>query len=92
MLPEARRPWSSRRAGGSGSVLREPPQLRAQRRVILSPLGLVALRGAMLPDDPACPALADAETVAEHRDRLAPTDRAYQFPLEISFSARTFSA
>jgi hypothetical protein len=40
----------------------------------------VTLRRAMLPDDPACPALADAETVAKHRDRPTPTDRAYQFP------------
>jgi hypothetical protein len=46
----------------------------------------------MLPDDPACPALADTETVTEHRDRPAPADRAYQFPEEISFNARFSSA
>ncbi len=70
----------------------EHPQLGAQRRIVGGPRRLVTLRGAMLPNDPACPALADAETVAEHRDRLTPTDRAYQFPLEISFNARTSSA
>ena len=74
------------------TLLRELPQLCAQRRVILRALRLVALRGAMLPDDPACPALADAETVAKHRDRPAPADRAYQFPREISFNARFSSA
>jgi len=41
----------------------------------------------MLPHHPACPALADAKTVAKHRDRLAPADWAYQFPRDISFSA-----
>ena len=71
---------------------RELPQLRPQRRVILGALRLVTLRGAMLPDHSACPALADAETVAKHRDRLAPAGRAYQFPRAISFSARFSSA
>ncbi len=52
----------------------------------------MTLRGTRLADDLACPALADAKTVAKHRDRLAPTDRAYQFPREISFNARTSSA
>ncbi len=46
----------------------------------------------MLPDDLACPALAEPETVAKHRDRLAPAGRAYQFPRDISLSARTSSA
>jgi hypothetical protein len=40
-----------------------------------------------LPDHPTCPALADAEAVAEHRDRLASAGWAYQFPRAISFSA-----
>jgi hypothetical protein len=44
---------------------REPPQLGAQRRVILSPLGLMTPGGARQPDHLACPALADAETVAK---------------------------
>ena len=46
----------------------------------------------MLADHPARPALADAKTVAQHRDRLAPTGRAYQFPRAISFNARFSSA
>jgi hypothetical protein len=52
----------------------------------------MTLRGTRLPNDPACPALTDAETAAKHRERLTPTDRAYQFPREISFNARTSSA
>src|SRR6516165_10823756 len=71
---------------------RELPQLGPQSRVILRPLGLVTLRGAMLPHDSARPALADAETVAQHRDRAAPTGWAYQFPFAISFSATTSSS
>jgi hypothetical protein len=71
---------------------RELPQRRPQRLIVIGALGLVALRGAVLPNNPACPALADAEAVAQHRDRLAPTGRAYQFPRLISFSARTSSA
>jgi hypothetical protein len=46
----------------------------------------------MLPHHPARPALADAQAVAHHRDRPAPTGWAYQFPFAISFSARTSSA
>jgi len=46
----------------------------------------------MLPNDLTGPALADAETVAEHRDRPTPADRAYQFPREISFNARFSNA
>ena len=60
---------------------------RAQRRIIIGPHRLVTLSGARLPDHPACPALADGETVAKHRDRLAPAGRAYQFPRAISFNA-----
>jgi len=46
----------------------------------------------MLPNHTACPALADTEAVAKHRDRLATTGWAHQFPLEISFNARFSSA
>jgi hypothetical protein len=52
----------------------------------------VTLRGAMLPNHPACPALTDAETVTQHRDRPAPAGWAYQFPRLISFSARFSNA
>src|SRR5450755_2532684 len=65
-------------------IRRELPQLRTQRRVVLSPLRLVALGRAMLPDHPASPALADTETVANHRDRPTPTGWAHQFPPERS--------
>ncbi len=58
--------------------------LARKRRVIFSARRLVALRGAMLLHHPARPALADAETVAQHRDRPAPAGRAYQFPFAIS--------
>jgi len=74
------------------TIFREPPQLGAQRRVILGPLGFVTLRGAVLPEIPARPTLADAQAVAKHRDRLTPAGRAYQFPFAISFSALMFSA
>ena len=46
----------------------------------------------MLTDHPACPALADAETIAQHRDRPAPTGWAYQFPRETSLNARFSNA
>ena len=39
----------------------------------------------MLPNHPASPALADTETVANHRDRPAPTGWAHQFPFATSF-------
>jgi len=45
----------------------------------------------MLPYHPARPALADAEPVAHHRDRSAPTGWAYQFPFAISLNARPIS-
>ncbi len=73
-------------------LLRELAQLRAQRRVIRRPDRLMTLRGAMLANHPARPALADAETIAEHRDRPAPTGWAYQFPRDISFNARFSNA
>jgi hypothetical protein len=71
---------------------RERPQRRSQRGIVLGTRGLIPLGGAVLPNNPACPALADAQAVAKHRDRLTPTGRAYQFPREISFSARFSSA
>jgi len=64
--------------------LRELAQPSPQRRIICGALGLPALHGAMLAYIPACPALADAQAIAEHRDRLVPAGRAYQLPLEIS--------
>ncbi len=70
----------------------ERPQLRAKSRIIISTFGLIPLGGAVLTHQPACPALADAETVTKHRDRLTPADRAYQFPREISFNARFSSS
>ncbi len=70
------------------TVLGEPSQLGAQRRVIRGAHRLAALRGAMLADHASCPALADAKTVAQHRDRPAPTGWAYQFPRAISFNAQ----
>ena len=60
------------------TVLGELPQLGKQRRVITSPRGLVTLRGTVLADHPTCPALADAETVAQHHDRPAPAGWAYE--------------
>jgi hypothetical protein len=69
------------------TVLRELSQLRTQRRVIPGAHGLVTLSEAMLPHHPASPALADAKAIAKHRDRLAPTGWAYQFPRDISFNA-----
>jgi hypothetical protein len=52
----------------------------------------MTLRGAVLADHSACPALADAEAVAQHRDRPAPAGWAYQFPFAISFNATTSSS
>jgi hypothetical protein len=63
-------------------------QRRPQRAVIGSDPRLAALRGARLTDDPACPALADVEAIAQHRDRSAPAGWAHQFPFATSFSAR----
>jgi hypothetical protein len=77
----------------------ERSQRRPQRLIVISDQRpatsdqrLAALRGAMLTDIPARPALADTETVAQYRDRLAPTGRAHQFPFATSFSASMFSA
>jgi hypothetical protein len=69
------------------ALLRELPQRSPQHGVIRRAHRLVTLRGAMLTNHPASPALADAETVAQHHDRLTPAGRAYQFPREISFNA-----
>lgn len=70
----------------------ELAQLGAQRGIVISALGLIALGRAMLPDYPAGPALADAKAVTKHRDRPTPAGWAYQFPRLISFNARTSSA
>ncbi len=67
-------------------------QLRAQRGIITDPHWLVALRRAMLAHIPARPTLRQPQSVAQHRGRLTPPGRAYQFPRDISFSARTSSA
>jgi hypothetical protein len=67
-------------------------QRRAQRLIIRREHRLAPLRGAMLIDVPACPTLADTETVAQHRDRMAPPGRAHQFPLATSLSASMFNA
>src|SRR5213078_2929244 len=73
-------------------LLADLAQPRAQHRVIDGARRLVALRGAMLPHDPARPALADIQTVAQHRNRLTPAGWAHQFPLATSFSACFSSA
>ncbi len=70
---------------------RDPAQLGAQRAVVAA-RGLMALGRAVLAGDPARPALADAEAVAEHRDRLAPAGRAQKFPPAISFNPSMSSA
>src|SRR5215210_4574739 len=70
----------------------ELPQRGAQRLIVERDDRLAALGGAVLADEPARPALADAQAVAEHRDRLAPTGRAHQFPRETSLSASMFNA
>ena len=68
-------------------LARERPQLRSQRRVVLGHQRLTPLGRAGLTDIPARPPLREAETVLEHQDRSAPTRRAQNFPLAISFNA-----
>jgi hypothetical protein len=70
----------------------ERAQRRPQRLIVAGDDGVAPLRRAVLIDIPARPALADAEAVAQHRDRLAPTGRAHQFPFATSLSASMFSA
>jgi hypothetical protein len=67
-------------------------QRSAQRGVIARASRLTPLRRAVLASDPTGPALTDTEAVAKHRDRLAPTVRAHQFPLAISFKPSMSSA
>ena len=70
----------------------ERAQCRPQRLIVSSEHRLAPLRRTVLTDIPARPALADAKAVAQHRDRLATTDRAHQFPFATSFSASMFNA
>ena len=56
---------------------REPAKRRPQRLIINRQQRLARLRGTMLPDRTARPALADAD--AERRDRSVPTRWAHQF-------------
>src|SRR3954451_4153994 len=62
-------------------------QRGSQRPLVAGDDGFTALRGPVLADHPAGPALADAETVTQHRDRPTPTGRAHQFPRATSLSA-----
>src|SRR3954451_12999836 len=71
---------------------RDLAQQRPQHQVGVDRVGVMALGGAVLPGDSACPALADTEAVLEHQDRSAPAGWAHQFPLAISFSACASSA
>jgi len=70
----------------------ERAQPRTQRLIVGRPLGLMTLRRAVLTDEPARPALGDAQAVAKHRDRLTPPGRAHQFPFATSFKASMLSA
>ena len=70
----------------------ELAQRRTQRLIVGPNNRLAALCGAVLTDDPAGPALADAQAIAKHRDRPAPAGWAHQFPFATSFSARHSSA
>src|SRR3954452_24077939 len=71
---------------------RDLAQQRPQHMLGVDGVGLMALGGAVLPGDSACPALADTETALEHQDRSPPAGWAHQFPLAISFSACASSA
>ncbi len=62
-------------------------QRSAQRLIVAGDDRHTTLRGSVLTHHPACPALADTETVAQHHDRSAPAGWAHQFPREISLSA-----
>ena len=67
-------------------------QQRPQHLVGLDGVGLVALGGAVLADELAGPALADAEAVLQQQDRSAPAGWAQKFPFAISFNACACSA
>ncbi len=70
---------------------RDPAQVGPQRLIVARARRLVALGRAVLADDRARPPLRQSQAVLQHPDRLAPTRRAHQFPLAISFSAATSS-
>ena len=70
----------------------ELTQQRPQRLIGLDGLGLVALRGAVLADELARPALADPEAVPQQQDRSAPAGWAQKFPFASSFNAWACSA
>jgi hypothetical protein len=80
--PRVRTAISPARALGSDLAQRS-----TQRVVVAGENRLAALRGPVLADHPACPALADAKPIAQHRDRPAPTGWAHQFPFATSLSA-----
>jgi len=71
---------------------RDLPKQGTEPLVGIGHLRPVTLRGSVLPDYSACPALADTEPVLEHQDRAAPAGWAHQFPFAISFSACVSSA
>jgi hypothetical protein len=68
----------------AGMLLGEAPQPLAQVPVRIRLDRFVALCGAMLSDDLACPPLREAEAVGEHDHRSPPPRRAHQFPRLIS--------
>jgi hypothetical protein len=67
-------------------------QLGPQRPIDIVDGGVVALGGAVLPDEMAGPALADAEAFLQQQDRSAPAGWAQKFPFANSFSACACSA
>ena len=73
-------------------LTRDGAKLCPQGVLIRGLPGLPSLGGAVLACYLTRPTLGDAEAIAEHRDRTAPSGRAHQFPLEISFKARFSSS
>jgi hypothetical protein len=71
---------------------RERPEQRAQRCVGVGGVGLVAMGGAVLADELAGPALANAEALLQVQDRSAPAGWAQKFPFASSLSACSRSA
>ena len=70
----------------------ERTELLAQRPVPVGLDLLVALGGAVLPDQPARPPLRHPEHPLEVLDRAAPAGRAHQFPRPSSFKAWIWSS
>ncbi len=66
---------------------REVAQPPAQVTVGIRFSGLVALDGAVLANDLACPPLRQPEPVTQHAHRGSSPRRAHQFPLAISLNA-----